>query len=260
MVRGMELFRGRFAGFEDSFVLIGGAACDEWFTSFGQGFRATKDLDVVLIIETMDPVFLRTLRSFIAEGGYEIRERTEGVPSLHRFAGPRREGFPFILEFFSRKPDGIELSDDQKIIPIPTDAEYRSFSAILLDEDYYSLVRQHREIREGIPIASTFALIPLKARAWINLTRSEATGEQVDSRNITKHRNDVFKLAGILTGGSVTGLPASIKEDLRQFLKAFPEDSPEWAGILSSLKPTLGGGIKPADLIAVIQNYFRLLE
>ena len=258
MVRGMELFRGRFAGFEDSFVLIGGAACDEWFTSFGQGFRATKDLDVVLIIETMDPVFLRTLRSFIAEGGYEIRERTEGVPSLHRFAGPRREGFPFILEFFSRKPDGIELADDQKIIPIPTDAEFRSFSAILLDEDYYSLVRQHREIREGIPIASTFALIPLKARAWINLTRSEATGEQVDSRNITKHRNDIFKLASILPGGSALLLPASISSDLKQFLESFPIDSPEWSGILAALKPTLGGSIKPEELRSAIQNFFQL--
>jgi hypothetical protein len=93
MVKGMELFRVRFAGFEDSFVLIGGAACDEWFTSFGQRFRATKDLDIVLMIETMDPSFLSALRTFIAEGGYAIRERTKGVPSLHRFAEPKKGEF-----------------------------------------------------------------------------------------------------------------------------------------------------------------------
>jgi hypothetical protein len=258
MVKGMELFRERFAGFEESFVLVGGAACDEWFSSFGQHFRATKDLDVVLIIETMDPVFLSTLRSFIAEGRYEIRERTDGVPALHRFSGPQREGFPFILEFFSRKPDDIELAEGQQIIPIPTDAEYRSFSAILLDEDYYSLVRQHREIRDGIPVASTVALIPLKARAWINLTTSEASGEQVDSRNITKHRNDIFKLAGILPGGSADQLPASIISDLKQFLASFPEDSSEWPGIVAAAKPTLGGAISPERLRSTIQNFFQL--
>lgn len=32
MVTGMETFKQYFAGFEDSFVLIGGAACDAWFT------------------------------------------------------------------------------------------------------------------------------------------------------------------------------------------------------------------------------------
>jgi hypothetical protein len=126
-------------------------------------------------------------------------------------------------------------------------------------------VRQHREIREGIPIASTFALIPLKARAWINLTRSEANGEQVDSRNITKHRNDIFKLASILPGGSAPSLPASINSDLKQFLESFPVDSPEWSGILAALKPTLSGAnkpddgtIKPTDLCSAIRSYFQL--
>ena len=33
MVRGLDLFRQRFREYEGSFVLIGGAACDEWFTS-----------------------------------------------------------------------------------------------------------------------------------------------------------------------------------------------------------------------------------
>ena len=35
MVTGMETFKRHFAGFEDSFVVIGGAACDEWFTRAG---------------------------------------------------------------------------------------------------------------------------------------------------------------------------------------------------------------------------------
>ena len=30
MVKGLELFRNWFAGFEDCYVLIGGTACDLW--------------------------------------------------------------------------------------------------------------------------------------------------------------------------------------------------------------------------------------
>ena len=33
MVKGLEPFRERFREFEGAFTLIGGAACDEWFTA-----------------------------------------------------------------------------------------------------------------------------------------------------------------------------------------------------------------------------------
>jgi hypothetical protein len=41
MVKGLDLFRERFRGFEGSFTLIGGAACDEWFTA--QGLRGENN-------------------------------------------------------------------------------------------------------------------------------------------------------------------------------------------------------------------------
>jgi hypothetical protein len=41
MVTGMETFKQHFAGFEEAFVLIGGAACDAWFPAISPlGFRA----------------------------------------------------------------------------------------------------------------------------------------------------------------------------------------------------------------------------
>ncbi|MBU6300870.1 MAG: hypothetical protein KGS60_04900 [Verrucomicrobia bacterium] len=47
MIKGIDIFRERFRGFPDSLVLIGGAACDEWFSHLGMSFRATRDLDIV---------------------------------------------------------------------------------------------------------------------------------------------------------------------------------------------------------------------
>ena len=48
MVRGLDLFRERFRPFQGMMTLIGGAACDEWFTENGLSFRATNDLDLVI--------------------------------------------------------------------------------------------------------------------------------------------------------------------------------------------------------------------
>jgi hypothetical protein len=93
MVKGLNIFRDRFRQFEGSFTLIGGAACDQWFTAQGLPFRATKDLDIVLIIEVLAPEAIRSLRAFIADGQYEIRQRTEGSPVLYRFAKPQKEQY-----------------------------------------------------------------------------------------------------------------------------------------------------------------------
>lgn len=47
--------------------------------------------------------------------------------------------------------------------------------------------------------------------------RKEA-GEQVDSKNIKKHRNDVLNLSGQLTDEPIA-LPESIQTDMRAFLE-----------------------------------------
>ena len=51
MVRGIESFRDWFHDYEDQYVIIGGTACDLLMTEEGLDFRATKDIDMVLIIE-----------------------------------------------------------------------------------------------------------------------------------------------------------------------------------------------------------------
>jgi hypothetical protein len=258
MVRGLELFRARFKEFKDSFVLIGGAACDDWFGSAGLEFRATKDLDIVLIIEVLAPEVIKALRTFIADGGYEIRERTEGTPVLYRFAKPENKEFPFMLEFFSRKPDGINLGEGQNVVPVQAGADQHSLSALLLNDDYYWLIQKHHAVHDELPFATATTLIPLKAFAWLNLSRDKAAGGVVDSKDIAKHRNDVFRLAGTLPGQPGPELPKSITDDLVRFLGSFPEDSLEWPSILASLENTLGGRIRPVALRSAIQVFFRL--
>jgi hypothetical protein len=131
-------------------------------------------------------------------------------------------------------------------------------SALLLDEDYYALIQNHKGSRDGLPCATATALIPLKAPAWLNLTKRKAEGAEVDSKNISKHRNDLFRLAGTLPAEPGPELPATITGDLIRFLDSFPENSPEWPSILTSVKETLGVNIRSANLRSTIQTYFRL--
>ena len=58
MVRGVEIFRSFFKEFTDNYILIGGAACDEHMNEAGLTFRATKDLDIILIVETLNAEFV----------------------------------------------------------------------------------------------------------------------------------------------------------------------------------------------------------
>jgi hypothetical protein len=258
MVKGLDLFRERFRPFQGSMTLIGGAACDEWFTTNGQSFRATNDLDLVIMTDEVDPAFVSAMRAFVAEGGYEISERSDGVPILYRFSHPTREDFPAKLELSSRKPDGFDLSDGQKYIPVSAGLGRHSLSAILLDDAYFGLIQTHHDERDGLWVANATALIPLKAHAWLNLTKAKEDGEQIDSQNIKKHRADVFRLAATLPGEPGPELPASISADLTRFLQFFPLDSTEWPAIIASLETTFGAKLQPANLRATIQTYLRL--
>jgi hypothetical protein len=258
MVKGLKLFRERFREFAGSMTLIGGAACDQWFDSKGIAFRSTKDLDLVIMTDEVNESFVSTVLAFIEEGGYEIRERSDGSPILYRFANPSNNEFPAKLELCSRKPEGLKLGLDQKYIPIAAGIGTHCLSAILLDEEYFHLIQAHHDDRDGLWVANVTALIPLKAHAWLNLTRAKAEGEPVDSRDINKHRTDVFRLATTLSEEMGPHLPQSIKRELSSFLENFPPESSDWPSILASVGSTIPGTFQPEELIEVIRSYFRL--
>ena len=94
MVNGLEHFMEHFAGFEEEFILIGGTACDLWMGSFGLGFRPTKDLDIVLIAESLSPAFFERFWAFIREGRYASIEQSETRPSFYRFIKPEDSRHP----------------------------------------------------------------------------------------------------------------------------------------------------------------------
>lgn len=110
MVKGLDIFRKYFAGYEDQYVLIGGAACDIVFESNDANFRATRDLDMVLIIEALTPEFGEKFWKFIVDGKYRNRFVSGRKPQFYRFDKPEEKAFPKMIELFCRS-DGFACEE-----------------------------------------------------------------------------------------------------------------------------------------------------
>lgn len=251
MVAGMVRFRDHFSAYSDRYVLIGGAAMDLLMDRAGIDFRLTKDLDVVLLVESLDAEFGAHFWEFIKAGGYQHRHKSTDKPCFYRFHTPADSSFPYMIELFARREGVIELPPEAVIARLPVAEEVSSLSAIMLDDDYYGFVRAGALMIDGLPLLGASHLIPLKARAWIDLTDRRARGERVQSDDIKKHRADVVRLYQLLAPTERVVLPARIAEDLRAFLERAFVDGYEPASI---------GVLRTAinDVIATLREVFGL--
>ena len=220
MVKGLDRFREHFKGFQESYVLIGGVACYLTMEEAGVNFRATKDLDIVLCAEALDTAFIAHFWEFVKAGGYQNQQKNTGSKQFYRFDKPTTEGYPYMLELFSREPDQLTLTDDAHLTPIPADEEVSSLSAILLDDDYYQCIQNGKVVIDDVPVLGAEFILAFKAKAWLDLSQRKTAGEQVNSKIIKKHRNDVFRLAALLAPTQKVDVGASIKQDMNNFLTA----------------------------------------
>lgn len=223
MVVGLDRWRAHFADYADRYVLVGGVACEQVMDEAGLGFRLTKDFDVVLLVELLDAAFAETFWAFIEAGGYERREKAEGG-KLYRFQKPTEHDYPQMIELFSRAPEGIDLAPGSQLTPLPIDEAAASLSAILLDAGYYDFLRENTRLVDGLPLLDEAAIIPFKARAYLDLAGRKAQGEAIDGGDVKKHRNDVFRLLQLLPEGQVQPLPDAIRADMTAFVDAVAGD------------------------------------
>lgn len=233
MVVGLNEFRDFFDGYQDNYTLIGGTAVFVAMDASGLQFRVTKDLDIVLCAETFDPAFARRMWEFVEAGEYSARERSSGDRELYRFHKPKKPGFPFMIELFSRLPDVIQVPQGCALTPIPVADEVSSLSAILLDDDYYRLVQQGAVIENGLSVLQPTYILPLKARAWLDLTERSAAGENIGSSDIKKHRNDILRLSQVISPALRIKVPATVRQDLDRFVASGLKDgaSPRDLGV-----------------------------
>lgn len=238
MVIGIDKFKEYFAGYEGNYIIIGGTACDLILEETPIVPRATKDIDIILVVEAMSVDFARQFWQFIAEGDYEQRQRNtldSGLKTeFYRFIKPKTKGFPKMLELFSRRPE-ILGETDFHLTPIPVEESISSLSAILLNDDYYNYTLANSRVEGGIHFADVSALICLKAKAYIELKERMNNGDKVDRHDLLKHLVDIIKLILTLSERATPyEMNATLRENVGLFIRLNEDSFPE-QGVIDSL-------------------------
>lgn len=251
MIQGLTIFRDFFAGFEDRYTLIGGVACYLTMAEAELDFRATKDLDIIFSAESLDAEFSRKFWAFVKAGGYEHQEKSTGKKQFYRFSEPANTTYPHMLELFSRRPDTVFLEGAATLTPIPVDGDVSSLSAILLDETYYRCIQDGKILLDGVSILSVEYIIPFKMRAFCDLSKRKSQGFPVDTKNIKKHKNDVIKIAQLLSPAQTVEVSEEIKLDMKEFIEAI-QDEP------TDMKSLGMHGITLLDILNLFKQVYAL--
>ena len=197
-VVGIKEFADFFEGYEDCYTIIGGAACEILMSSTSIDFRATKDIDMIIMFEDRFEEFASKFWEYIKLGGYKCGWKNSDRPHFYRFTEPK-DGFPSQIELFSRKTD-YHLESGSEIIPIHIDDDISSLFAISY-------------------------IIPFKMYAWLNLKDEKASGKHVNSKDLKKHKNDVFQLFQIVPDDEVVEVRGDVADTIDRFINEIVDET-----------------------------------
>ena len=224
-VRGIERFAEAMSGCKGGYVLIGGGACSVLLDNEGESFRATEDLDVVVIVDGEGVEFGTALWTFIKAAGYETGKVDDGKCTYYRFCLPEGSkqvlDYPGQIELFARHPDYVLEDETSEVAPLSFDGVVSSLSAIILDDGYYEFIRDNATNVGGITLLDALHIIPLKMRAHIDINRSYEEGRRCNDKDRRKHRSDVARLADLLSPSARLKLSEQMRADAEDFFTDF---------------------------------------
>lgn len=218
LINGLDKFLEYFSNYKNQYVIIGGTACSLLMKLTEQDFRITQDIDMVIIAENMSSDFATAFKKFVKDGNYQITNK-ESEPHYYRFYQKQDSQFPSLIELFSINQE-IDFQDNNRYTGFfdSEESKIAGMSAIVLDNDYYSIVTEFRKDINGLTVLDTPGLILLKAKAFIDLSEKKSNNDRIDSKDISKHQKDIFRLVIILEENKKT-IAATIKNDLGKFLE-----------------------------------------
>ncbi len=217
---GLSHFEAHFRELKDQYVIVGGFATlmllDRELPNHG---KATHDIDLVLLTSTSVEMAAK-IKTYIKEGGYIIQKGKQDRYQYYRFVEPKVDGYAKEIELFASEEYGIELDGGQRIIPIDPEEGLYSLSAIMLDREYFDMIKNNIEEIDGIPYSNTLATILLKMSAVYDLYHR---GDD----KWKKHRRDILKLTLLLTGEERLVLKGRMIQDVEFFKELVKKLTPK---------------------------------
>ncbi len=118
----------------------------------------------------------------------------------------------------------LKFEFDTGLTPIHLSQSVASLSAILLNDSYYDLLVQGKTIVDGYSVLSIEYILLFKMKAWLDLLERKEYGENIDSRDINKHKNDIFRLVINISPSSKVYVSDEIQKDITKFLERITEE------------------------------------
>lgn len=116
---------------------------------------------------------------------------------------------------------------DNGLTPIHIDESVVSLSAILLNDVYYDLLISGKEIVDGYSVIDLETAILFKVKAWLDMKERLDRNEHVDSKNVKKHKNDIFRLHANVDPSVKVEVDEEIEKDIRLFVERINHDTPD---------------------------------
>lgn len=159
----------------------------------------------------------KKIKQYITEGKYDIQVGEKDQYKYYRFNNPKIENFAKEIELFASNENELELDEGQRILPIDPEEGLYSLSAIMLDPEYFEMIKSNINKSGEAPCTNTQATIMLKMSAFYDLRSRE-------DRKWRKHRRDILKLSLLLTGEEEIKLTGRMKEDFNSFIQHLEEE------------------------------------
>ena len=259
-VQGIERIREYLGEFKANYVIIGGTATNINLDDAALEGRTTHDIDMIMVCEAITPEYLRRFWDMIRAGGYEpdvVKTDAEIKRTFYRFVNPKDPSFPKYIELFCRIPESVRVPDDIHLVHINSEEEYlSSFSAIMMDDDYYNFAVSHTLELQGVQVLDKFALIVLKAKAYINNLKRKEEGQRVQKDDIIKHKKDVYRLSFLLDAEhEKMELTPSLRNDLNTFIALVEEHAIDTKALSKHMSVA---EVKQEDFIEKLRKVFGL--
>ncbi|PWE21750.1 hypothetical protein DF188_05925 [Aliarcobacter skirrowii] len=214
---GLSHFQEFCKDLDDNYVVVGGFATimllDKQLEGHG---KATYDIDLVLLTNNSLEMSKR-IKKYIKEGDYKIQIGEKDQYRYYRFTEPKKDDFAKEIELFASNENDLKLEDSQRIIPIDPDEGLYSLSAIMLDQEYFEMIKENVDKTGVAPCTNVQATIILKMSAFYDLKNR---GED----KWKKHRRDIFKLTLLLTGEEKLKLKGRMQGDFDSFIAHIEND------------------------------------
>lgn len=243
---GLSHFQDYCKDLDEHYVIVGGFATmmllDSELENHG---KATFDIDLVLLTNNSVEMTKR-IKEYVKEGEYKIQTGSKDQYQYYRFVEPQKENFAKEIELFASNENSLELEDEQRIIPIDPEEGLYSLSAIMLDPEYFKMIKSNVDKNHRAPCTNTQATIMLKMSAFYDLKNR-------DDKKWKKHRRDILKLALLLTGDEQIKLVGRMVQDFDAFIEHLEQDVDK--RMLKSIVDKLP--VEKEQVIEILQKVFQ---